>query len=78
MEEADNMEPFVDDDGVVEAATAGSVESQVKGVDAPGVPVTNTGVATIGSTLVIEREEEIRQSTDELNSWGKEGRLKKE
>ena len=60
VEEADDVEPLVDDDGVVEATASGGVASQVQGVDAPCVPETNAGVAAVGSTLGIDGGKWVR------------------
>lgn len=56
MEETDDVEPFVNDDGVGETTAAGGVAGQVQGMNAPCVPEANAGVAAVGSTLGIGKE----------------------
>lgn len=51
MEEADDMEPLVDDDGGEEAALAWCVQSEVQSVDTHRGPVAYVSVAAVGSAL---------------------------
>lgn len=51
VEEADDVEPFVDDDGGEETALAWCVYCEVQCMDAHGRPVANVGVAAVRPAL---------------------------